>query len=102
MAGSRPASVGKNFVFRWDGNGGHDKINLGSQAVVNLQPVKLCRLIRRVEVVGASLRSRGSNGGIMVRMAISFRGHPYFRKFENLYIINLYMFIMPYGMLLLE
>lgn len=38
MDGGEPGSVGKNYVFRWNGEGGMDKINLGGQAVVNLRP----------------------------------------------------------------
>ncbi|KAI0381310.1 Hydantoinase B/oxoprolinase-domain-containing protein [Hypomontagnella monticulosa] len=44
MAGGNPGSVGRNFVFRWNGKGGHDKINLGSQAVVNLQPGEIMQI----------------------------------------------------------
>ncbi|KAK9423184.1 putative Hydantoinase B/oxoprolinase-domain-containing protein [Seiridium unicorne] len=32
-----PGSIGRNFVFWENGQGGYDKINLGSQAVVNLR-----------------------------------------------------------------
>ncbi|KAF5011015.1 hypothetical protein FDECE_2822 [Fusarium decemcellulare] len=38
MDGGHPGSIGRNFVFRHNGQGGMDKINLGGQAVVNLRP----------------------------------------------------------------
>lgn len=38
MNGGEPASIGRNFVFRWNDEGGLDKINLGGQAIVHLKP----------------------------------------------------------------
>lgn len=38
MEGGEPGSVGRNYLLRWNDEGVLDKINLGSQAVVNLRP----------------------------------------------------------------
>jgi 5-oxoprolinase (ATP-hydrolysing) len=38
MEGGSPGSIGRNFVFRWNEEGGIDKVGLGGQAVVNLKP----------------------------------------------------------------
>ncbi|KAL1847141.1 hypothetical protein Plec18167_001983 [Paecilomyces lecythidis] len=38
MEGGHPASVGRNFYLSHNEEGGFDKINLGSQAVVNVKP----------------------------------------------------------------
>ncbi|KAJ9148969.1 5-oxoprolinase (ATP-hydrolyzing) [Pleurostoma richardsiae] len=38
MGGGEPGSIGRNFLLRFNEEGGVDKISLGGQAVVNLKP----------------------------------------------------------------
>lgn len=38
MEGGEPGATGKNYLFRLNGEGGYDRINLCGQAVVNLRP----------------------------------------------------------------
>ncbi|KAI1874281.1 uncharacterized protein JN550_002860 [Neoarthrinium moseri] len=44
MEGGNPGSIGKNYVFRHNGQGGLDKISLGSQAVVHLRPGEIMQI----------------------------------------------------------
>ncbi|KAI1762925.1 hypothetical protein GGR53DRAFT_532088 [Hypoxylon sp. FL1150] len=52
MAGGNPGIVGRNFVFGWNGRGGHDKITLSSQAVVNLELGEIMQINTPGEVDG--------------------------------------------------
>ncbi|KAH9908968.1 Hydantoinase B/oxoprolinase-domain-containing protein [Xylariomycetidae sp. FL2044] len=44
MAGGEPGSIGRNILFRLNRKGGHDRINLGSQAVVSLRPGEIMQI----------------------------------------------------------
>lgn len=44
MDGGGSGSIGRNFVFRHNGKGGMDKVNLSGQAVVELRPGEIIQI----------------------------------------------------------